>query len=162
MRVNDRIFVFGVNYPFKEINLQFVEHGNYDVVLNKKYEKYLYLIILFSLFIYLITSYFYLILFSHFLPQGFFVFLAMAVYTGVTINYYGKRYGSWRFSWSYIIGWVSVVLTFFSGNGSHLKKRTFKLSTSFVYIFHTQKNKKFTLFKCRVLIHTQLICVFFL
>ncbi|KAG1970493.1 lens intrinsic membrane protein 2.1 [Pimephales promelas] len=45
----------------------------------------------------------------------FFVFLAMAVYTGVTINYYGKRYGNWRFSWSYIIGWVSVVLTFFSG-----------------------------------------------
>lgn len=46
---------------------------------------------------------------------GFLVFLAMAVYTGVTINYYGKRYGNWRFSWSYIIGWVSVVLTFFSG-----------------------------------------------
>ncbi|KAI4895927.1 hypothetical protein NFI96_031276, partial [Prochilodus magdalenae] len=45
----------------------------------------------------------------------FFVFLAMAVYTGVTMNYYGKRYGSWRFSWSYIIGWVAVVLTFFSG-----------------------------------------------
>lgn len=47
--------------------------------------------------------------------SGFLVFLAMAVYTGVTINYYGKRYGNWRFSWSYIIGWVSVVLTFFSG-----------------------------------------------
>ncbi|KAJ4929852.1 lens intrinsic membrane protein 2.1 isoform X2 [Gymnodraco acuticeps] len=43
------------------------------------------------------------------------VFLAMSVYTGVTMNYYGKRYGNWRFSWSYIIGWVSVVLTFFSG-----------------------------------------------
>lgn len=47
--------------------------------------------------------------------SGFFVLLAMAVYTGVTVNYYGKRYGNWRFSWSYIIGWVSVVLTFFSG-----------------------------------------------
>lgn len=46
---------------------------------------------------------------------GFFVLLAMAVYTGVTVNYYGKRYGSWRFSWSYIMGWVAVVLTFFSG-----------------------------------------------
>ncbi|XP_061683429.1 lens intrinsic membrane protein 2.3 isoform X2 [Syngnathoides biaculeatus] len=45
----------------------------------------------------------------------FFVLLAMAVYTGVTVNYYGKRYGSWRFSWSYIMGWVAVVLTFFSG-----------------------------------------------
>lgn len=42
----------------------------------------------------------------------------MAVYTGITINYYGKRYGNWRFAWSYIIGWVSVVLTFFSGNDS--------------------------------------------
>lgn len=39
----------------------------------------------------------------------------MAVYTGVTVNYYGKRYGNWRFSWSYIIGWVAMVLTFFSG-----------------------------------------------
>ncbi|KAI4881750.1 hypothetical protein NFI96_033284 [Prochilodus magdalenae] len=48
----------------------------------------------------------------------FFVLLAMAVYTGVTVNYYGKRYGSWRFSWSYIMGWVSVVLTFFSGTAS--------------------------------------------
>lgn len=47
--------------------------------------------------------------------SGFFVLLAMAIYTGVTVNYYGKRYGNWRFSWSYIIGWVSVVLTFFSG-----------------------------------------------
>ncbi len=41
--------------------------------------------------------------------------LAMAVYTGMTVNYYGRRYGNWRFSWSYIMGWVSVVLTFFSG-----------------------------------------------
>lgn len=39
----------------------------------------------------------------------------MAIYTGVTVNYYGKRYGNWRFAWSYILGWVSVVLTFFSG-----------------------------------------------
>ncbi|KAK6317303.1 lens fiber membrane intrinsic protein-like [Coregonus clupeaformis] len=45
----------------------------------------------------------------------FFVLLAMAVYTGLTIHYYGKRYGNWRFSWSYIIGWVSVVLNLFSG-----------------------------------------------
>lgn len=50
---------------------------------------------------------------------GFFVLLAMAVYTGVTVNYYGKRYGSWRFSWSYIMGWVAVVLTFFSGAHLH-------------------------------------------
>lgn len=56
-----------------------------------------------------------------FSSSGFFVFLAMAVYTGVTINYYGKRYGNWRFSWSYIIGWVSVVLTFFSGKRTKLR-----------------------------------------
>ncbi|XP_060744877.1 lens fiber membrane intrinsic protein-like [Tachysurus vachellii] len=40
---------------------------------------------------------------------------AMAVYTGVIVFYYGKRYENWRFSWSYIMGWVSVVLTFFAG-----------------------------------------------
>ncbi|XP_078414974.1 lens intrinsic membrane protein 2.1 [Cetorhinus maximus] len=44
-----------------------------------------------------------------------FVLLAMAIYTAVTVNYYGKRYGHWRFSWSYIIGWVAVVLNFFAG-----------------------------------------------
>ncbi|KAJ3589916.1 hypothetical protein NHX12_010757 [Muraenolepis orangiensis] len=26
----------------------------------------------------------------------FLVLLAMAVYTGVTVNYFGKRYGNWR------------------------------------------------------------------
>ncbi|KAK0133276.1 Lens fiber membrane intrinsic protein [Merluccius polli] len=52
---------------------------------------------------------------ANLLSAGFFVLLAMAVYTGVTVNYYGKRYGNWRFSWSYIMGWVAVVLTFFSG-----------------------------------------------
>ncbi|XP_048873221.1 lens intrinsic membrane protein 2.1 [Brienomyrus brachyistius] len=45
----------------------------------------------------------------------FFVLLAMVIYTGATANYYGRRYTSWRFSWSYIIGWVAVVLMFFSG-----------------------------------------------
>lgn len=58
---------------------------------------------------------------------GFFVLLAMAVYTGVTVNYYGKRYGSWRFSWSYIMGWVAVVLTFFSG----MHRSTLANETSF-------------------------------
>lgn len=60
-------------------------------------------------------------------PAGFFVLLAMAVYTGVTVNYYGKRYGSWRFSWSYIMGWVAVVLTFFSG----VYLNTFRIQRSF-------------------------------
>ncbi|RXM97295.1 Lens fiber membrane intrinsic protein [Acipenser ruthenus] len=52
--------------------------------------------------------------YSHTDSIGIFVLLAMAVYTGVTVNYYGKRYGNWRFSWSYITGWVAAVLTFFS------------------------------------------------
>ncbi|XP_076874458.1 lens intrinsic membrane protein 2.1 [Brachyhypopomus gauderio] len=50
-----------------------------------------------------------------FLISFLFVFLAMTVYTGVTVHYYGKRYGSWRFSWSYTNGWVASGLTFFSG-----------------------------------------------
>ena len=41
----------------------------------------------------------------HFLP-ALFVLLAMAIYTGVTVNFLGKRFGDWRFSWSYILGWV--------------------------------------------------------
>ncbi|XP_056296311.1 lens fiber membrane intrinsic protein-like isoform X2 [Pseudoliparis swirei] len=61
----------------------------------------------------------------------FFVLLAMAVYTGVTVNYYGKRYGSWRFSWSYIMGWVSVVLTFFSGT----HPTSFTKQTCFMLMF---------------------------
>uniref|UniRef100_A0A8C6SWR9 Lens fiber membrane intrinsic protein n=1 Tax=Neogobius melanostomus TaxID=47308 RepID=A0A8C6SWR9_9GOBI len=44
-----------------------------------------------------------------------FVLLAMAIYTGVTVNFLGKRFGDWRFSWSYILGWVSLLMTFFAG-----------------------------------------------
>lgn len=64
-------------------------------------------------------------------PPGFFVLLAMAVYTGVTVNYYGKRYGSWRFSWSYIMGWVAVVLTFFSGLYLHTGEHTWRGLSSY-------------------------------
>lgn len=80
---------------------------------------------------------FYLV-FSSF--PGFLVFLAMAVYTGVTINYYGKRYGNWRFSWSYIIGWVSVVLTFFSGR--YAKSITRKLPNSICCHFNQTESRK--------------------
>lgn len=45
----------------------------------------------------------------------FFVFLAMAIYTGVTVSFLGKRFGDWRFSWSYIMGWVALIMTFFAG-----------------------------------------------
>ncbi|KAF3707477.1 Lens fiber membrane intrinsic protein MP17 MP18 MP19 MP20 [Channa argus] len=49
-----------------------------------------------------------------FLVSTFFVLLGMAIYTGVTINFLGKRFGDWRFSWSYILGWVAMLMTFFA------------------------------------------------
>lgn len=48
-------------------------------------------------------------------PKALFVLLAMAIYTGVTVNFLGKRFGDWRFSWSYILGWVALLMTFFAG-----------------------------------------------
>lgn len=48
-------------------------------------------------------------------PEALFVLLAMAIYTGVTVNFLGKRFGDWRFSWSYILGWVALLMTFFAG-----------------------------------------------
>ncbi|XP_056439282.1 lens fiber membrane intrinsic protein-like isoform X1 [Gadus chalcogrammus] len=50
-----------------------------------------------------------------FFVSTFFVLLAMAIYTGVTVNFLGRRFGDWRFSWSYILGWVSLLMTFFAG-----------------------------------------------
>lgn len=47
--------------------------------------------------------------------KALFVLLAMAIYTGVTVNFLGKRFGDWRFSWSYILGWVALLMTFFAG-----------------------------------------------
>ncbi|XP_048357159.1 lens fiber membrane intrinsic protein-like isoform X1 [Sphaerodactylus townsendi] len=50
-----------------------------------------------------------------FFASTLFVLLAMAIYTGVTVNFLGKRFGEWRFSWSYILGWVALLMTFFAG-----------------------------------------------
>uniref|UniRef100_A0A8C2WMA5 Lens intrinsic membrane protein 2 n=1 Tax=Cyclopterus lumpus TaxID=8103 RepID=A0A8C2WMA5_CYCLU len=50
-----------------------------------------------------------------FFVSTFFVLLGMAIYTGVTINFLGRRYGDWRFSWSYILGWVAMLMNFFAG-----------------------------------------------
>uniref|UniRef100_UPI00398F425B lens fiber membrane intrinsic protein-like n=1 Tax=Pristiophorus japonicus TaxID=55135 RepID=UPI00398F425B len=47
-----------------------------------------------------------------FFISTFLVLLAMAVYT---VNFLGKRFGDWPFSWSYILGWVAMLLTFFAG-----------------------------------------------
>lgn len=46
---------------------------------------------------------------------AFFVLLGMAIYTGVTVHFLGRRFGDWRFSWSYILGWVAMLMTFFAG-----------------------------------------------
>lgn len=47
--------------------------------------------------------------------SAFFVLLGMAIYTGVTVHFLGRRFGDWRFSWSYILGWVAMLMTFFAG-----------------------------------------------
>lgn len=44
--------------------------------------------------------------------------LALAIYTGVTVSFLGRRFGDWRFSWSYILGWVALLMTFFAGTGA--------------------------------------------
>ncbi|KAJ0054968.1 hypothetical protein NL108_008685, partial [Boleophthalmus pectinirostris] len=49
-----------------------------------------------------------------FFVSSFFVLLGMAIYTGVTVNFLGRRFGDWRFSWSYILGWVAMLMTFFA------------------------------------------------
>lgn len=46
---------------------------------------------------------------------GFLALLALAIYTGVTVTFFGKRFLDWRFSWSYIIGWVAIILAFAAG-----------------------------------------------
>ncbi|XP_036410742.1 lens fiber membrane intrinsic protein-like [Megalops cyprinoides] len=47
--------------------------------------------------------------------SGFLALLALAIYTGVTVNFFGKRYLDWRFSWSYILAWVGIILAFAAG-----------------------------------------------
>uniref|UniRef100_G3SZ79 Lens fiber membrane intrinsic protein n=1 Tax=Loxodonta africana TaxID=9785 RepID=G3SZ79_LOXAF len=50
-----------------------------------------------------------------FFASTLFILLALAVYTGVTVSFLGRRFGDWRFSWSYILGWVALLMTFFAG-----------------------------------------------
>uniref|UniRef100_A0A673CR38 Lens intrinsic membrane protein 2.2 n=1 Tax=Sphaeramia orbicularis TaxID=375764 RepID=A0A673CR38_9TELE len=52
---------------------------------------------------------------SLFFLSGFLALLALAIYTGVTVTFFGKRFVDWRFSWSYIIGWVAIILAFAAG-----------------------------------------------
>ncbi|MBN3314674.1 PP1R7 phosphatase, partial [Atractosteus spatula] len=46
------------------------------------------------------------------LLSAFLALLALSIYTGVTVHFFGKRYLEWRFSWSYILGWVAILLAF--------------------------------------------------
>ncbi len=46
---------------------------------------------------------------------GFLALLALAIYTGMTVNFFSKRYIDWRFSWSYILGWIGIILAFAAG-----------------------------------------------
>lgn len=57
--------------------------------------------------------------------SAFFVLLGMAIYTGVTVHFLGRRFGDWRFSWSYILGWVAMLMTFFAGEKR--KKKEYRL-----------------------------------
>ncbi|XP_006638011.1 lens intrinsic membrane protein 2.2 [Lepisosteus oculatus] len=49
------------------------------------------------------------------LLSAFLALLALSIYTGVTVHFFGKRYLDWRFSWSYILGWVAILLAFAAG-----------------------------------------------
>ncbi|XP_062869149.1 lens intrinsic membrane protein 2.2 [Trichomycterus rosablanca] len=50
-----------------------------------------------------------------FLLTGFLALLALAIYTGMTVNFFAKRYIEWRFSWSYILGWIGTILALAAG-----------------------------------------------
>ncbi|KAM9251844.1 lens fiber membrane intrinsic protein-like [Cariama cristata] len=45
------------------------------------------------------------------LLAGLLALLGLAVYTAGTVNLLGPAHTAWRFSWSYILGWVAAVLT---------------------------------------------------
>ncbi|KAI1891594.1 hypothetical protein AGOR_G00145390 [Albula goreensis] len=49
------------------------------------------------------------------LVSGVLALLALSIYTGVTVQFFGKRFMDWRFSWSYILGWVAIILAFTAG-----------------------------------------------
>lgn len=67
-----------------------------------------------------------------------FVLLAMAIYTGVTVNFLGKRFGDWRFSWSYILGWVALLMTFFAG---WFMDRDYNRSLHLLHLAQSQQNQ---------------------
>ncbi|XP_075381114.1 lens fiber membrane intrinsic protein-like isoform X2 [Mycteria americana] len=52
------------------------------------------------------------------LLAGLLALLGLAVYTAGTLSLLGPARTAWRFSWSYILGWVAVVLTGSAGSGA--------------------------------------------
>uniref|UniRef100_A0A667XT41 Lens intrinsic membrane protein 2.2 n=1 Tax=Myripristis murdjan TaxID=586833 RepID=A0A667XT41_9TELE len=66
------------------------------------------------------------------LSTGFLALLALAIYTGVTVTFFGKRFVDWRFSWSYIIGWVAIILAFAAG----IKKALSIISPLLLFLCH--------------------------
>ncbi|TSK53738.1 Lens fiber membrane intrinsic protein [Bagarius yarrelli] len=52
---------------------------------------------------------------AHTLTVGLFALLALAIYTGMTLAFFGKRYIQWWFSWSFIIGWFGTILAITAG-----------------------------------------------
>ncbi|XP_064032093.1 lens fiber membrane intrinsic protein-like [Pogoniulus pusillus] len=49
------------------------------------------------------------------LLAGLLALMGLAVYTAGTLSLLGPAQPAWRFSWSYILGWVSVILTTSAG-----------------------------------------------
>jgi len=47
--------------------------------------------------------------------SGALALLALGIYSGVTVTFFGKRFLDWSFSWSYISGWVAIILAFVAG-----------------------------------------------
>lgn len=52
------------------------------------------------------------------LPAGLLALLGLGVYTAGTLSLLGPARTAWRFSWSYILGWVAVVLIGSAGSSA--------------------------------------------
>ncbi len=66
---------------------------------------------------------------------GFLALLALAIYTGMTVNFFSKRYIDWRFSWSYILGWIGIILAFAAGTFHFIACFFYKICGGYIYIY---------------------------
>uniref|UniRef100_A0A8C7C519 Lens intrinsic membrane protein 2.2 n=1 Tax=Oncorhynchus kisutch TaxID=8019 RepID=A0A8C7C519_ONCKI len=83
------------------------------------------------------------------LLSGFLALLALAIYTGVTVNFFGKRFLDWRFSWSYIVAWVAIILSFAADTwlGWICQQQTVQVGSTSVPIRRTLPNRLLPMFK---------------